>query len=114
MSVSRTYNYTTCVSFGDDGEANYIEMDVEVVYQVIWGEPTVWGSTPETSHQGSGDEMDDIKITKIDGRARPWGLIDTPKGDEELADMIEAELRDKYEEQMFERARDLEEQWGPD
>lgn len=114
MAVSSTYNFSTCLSFGDDGEANYIEMDVEVAYQVIWGEPTVWGSTPETSHQGSGDEIDDIKVIKIDGRPAPWNLIPLPNGDAEVADQIEAQLRQHCEEAMLERARDLEVQWGPE
>jgi hypothetical protein len=114
MAVSRTYGFATCLSFGDDGEANYIELEVEVAYQVIWGEPMVWGSTPETSHQGSGDEIDDIKVIKIDGKTAPWGLIALPNGDQELADQIEDSLRAKCEEAMLERARNLEVQWGPD
>lgn len=58
------YTFTACVSFGTDGEADYVELDATVSYAVIWGSPAdPWGDDP-----GSGDEIDDIRLDAVDGR----------------------------------------------
>jgi hypothetical protein len=65
--MSRRYKYSTCLSFGTDGEADYCEMDVTVSFSVIWGEPETGptyacGGTPAT-----GDLVEDIRVESIDG-----------------------------------------------
>lgn len=47
------YRYSTCLSFGDDGEANYCELDVTVSFTVAWGSP---------------DEVEDIRLELVDGK----------------------------------------------
>lgn len=52
--MSRRYHFTTCLSFGTDGEADYCEIDATVSYTVAWGTPAdPWGDDP-----GSGDEIE--------------------------------------------------------
>lgn len=65
--MSRRYHYTTCLSFGTDGEADYCEIDVTVSFAVVWGEPETGptyacGGTPAT-----GDLVEDIRVETIDG-----------------------------------------------
>lgn len=65
--MSRRYKYTTCLSFGTDGEADYCEIDVTVSFAVVWGEPETGptyacGGTPAT-----GDLVEDIQVESIDG-----------------------------------------------
>lgn len=66
--MSRRYNYSTCLSFGTDGEADCCEMDVTVSFAVVWGEPEsgptyACGGTPAT-----GDLVEDIRVESIDGK----------------------------------------------
>lgn len=66
--MSRRYNYSTCLSFGADGEADYCEIDVTVSFAVVWGEPETGptyacGGTPAT-----GDLVEDIRVETIDGK----------------------------------------------
>ncbi|WP_433942344.1 hypothetical protein [Brevundimonas diminuta] len=65
--MSRRYRYSTCLSFGTDGEADYCEMEVTVSFAVAWGEPETGptyacGGTPAT-----GDLVEDIRVETIDG-----------------------------------------------
>lgn len=61
--MSRRYHYTICLSFGTDGEADYCEIDATVSYTVAWGKPAdPWGDDP-----GSGDEIEDLRLEKVDG-----------------------------------------------
>lgn len=65
--MSRRYRYSTCLSFGTDGEADYCEIDVTVSFAVVWGEPETGptyacGGTPATD-----DLVEDIRVESIDG-----------------------------------------------
>lgn len=63
--MTRRYTYTTCLSFGTDGEADYSELDATVSYLMVWGSPAdPWGDDP-----GSGDAVDDLRLEAVDGRA---------------------------------------------
>ena len=71
--MSRRYNYSTCLSFGTDGEADYCEIDVTVSFAVVWGEPETGptyacGGTPAT-----GDLVEDIRVETIDGKPAVTG-----------------------------------------
>ena len=58
------YTHTTCISFGTDGEADYVELDATVSYSVAWGSPPdPWGDDP-----GSGDVIEDIRLEAVDGK----------------------------------------------
>lgn len=79
------YTYTTCLSFGTDGEADYCELDATISYVVHPGRP----ETPPAFHHGGlqaeAAEIDDIRVEKIDWR--PVGA-----GDEDARDAILAKF----------------------
>jgi hypothetical protein len=62
------HTFTTCLSFGTDGEADYCELDATVSFGVTWGR----GETPPAYAHGGlpadPDEIDDIRVEAIDGR----------------------------------------------
>jgi len=47
--MATRYRYSTCLSFGEDGEPGYTEIDVTVSYRVVWGSPE---KPPAYSHGG--------------------------------------------------------------
>lgn len=58
------HKYTTCISFGTDGEADYVELDATVSFSVAWGSPAnPWGDDP-----GSGPVVEDIRLEAVDGK----------------------------------------------
>lgn len=64
------YTYSTCLSFGTDGEADYSEMDVTVSFTVAWGSPEIgagYMADPFKYDPGSPDVVEDIKVENIDG-----------------------------------------------
>lgn len=68
--MGRRYTYTTCLSFGTDGEADYCEMDVTVSFAVAWGSPETgrgYMADPAGYDPGSPDEVEDIRVESIDG-----------------------------------------------
>lgn len=75
--MARRYKYTTCLSFGTDGEADYCEIDATVSFSVIWGDPETGpthdcGGTPAT-----GDLVEDIRVETIDGKPAATGDVIT-------------------------------------
>lgn len=66
--MSRRYHYTTCLSFGTDGEADYCEIDATISYVARAGRPE---TPPAYVHGGlpaEDPEIDDIRVEKIDGK----------------------------------------------
>lgn len=64
------YTYTTCLSFGTDGEAGYCEIDVTVSFSVAWGAPETgrgYMADPYSYDPGSPDAVEDIRVESIDG-----------------------------------------------
>lgn len=71
--MSRRYFYATCLSFGTDGEADYVEIDTKISYIVHAGRPE---TPPAYAHGGmpaEGPEIDDIRVEEIDGKALVTG-----------------------------------------
>lgn len=67
------HQYSTCVSFGTDGEADYAEVDVTISYVVHAGRPE---TPPSYSHGGlpaEPAEIDDIRVETINGKAPVTG-----------------------------------------
>lgn len=67
------YTYTTCLSFGTDGEANYCELDATISYVVRQGRAE---TPPAYAHGGlpaEDAEIDDIRVEKIDGKPAVTG-----------------------------------------
>jgi len=62
------YTFSTCLSFGTDSEADYIEIDVTVSYVVHAGRPE---TPPAYNHGGlpaEPAEVDDIRVEAIKGK----------------------------------------------
>lgn len=67
------YTYSTCLSFGTDGEADYSEVDTTISYVVRPGRPE---TPPAYDHGGlpaEDPEIDDIRVEKIDGKPAVTG-----------------------------------------
>lgn len=67
------YTYSTCLSFGTDGEADYCEVDTTISYVVRPGRPE---TPPAYAHGGlpaEDPEIDDIRVEKIDGKPAVTG-----------------------------------------
>lgn len=71
--MARRYSYATCLSFGTDGEADYVEVDTKISFVVHPGRPE---TPPAYSHGGmpaEDPEIDDIRVEEIDGRPSVTG-----------------------------------------
>lgn len=69
--MATRYRYSTCLSFGTDGEADYCELDVTVSYSVAWGSPGTgrpYYGPVELYDEGSPDEVEDIRLELVDGK----------------------------------------------
>ena len=76
------HTFTTCLSFGTDGEADYREIDATVSFAFTPGRAA---APPAYDHGGlpaDPPEIDDIRVEFIDGR-RPYAA-----GDKETIDAI--------------------------
>ena len=76
------HTFTTCLSFGTDGEADYREIDATVSFAFTPGRAA---APPAYDHGGlpaDPPEIDDIRVEFIDGR-RPYAA-----GDKKTVDSI--------------------------
>ena len=77
--MTKRYTFTTCLSFGTDGEADFCELDVTVSFAFTPGRAA---APPAYDHGGlpaDPPEIDDIRVELIDGRpvtAGEWETID--------------------------------------
>lgn len=88
--MARRYTYKTTLSFGTDGEADYAEVDIEVSFTCSPGRPE---TPPAYAHGGlpaESPEIDDIRLDKVGGKPRPWGMYDgwIPKEDDAFATTV--------------------------
>lgn len=68
------YTYTTNLEVGGpDGGPEY---EVEVSYTVIPGEPETGPSYACGGTPASEAYLDDLRLEKVDGKPRPWGMYD--------------------------------------
>lgn len=96
------YRYATCLSFGTDGEADYCELDVEVSFTVAWGSPETgrgYMADPYLYDPGSPDEVEDIRLEKVDGKPLTGcefiePVLDRFECDDQLRDEMLAEARE--------------------
>lgn len=61
----RRYTYSTSLSWG--GDTPTAELDVEVSYLVCWGAPEKGPSYASGGQPADPDEVDDIRVEKING-----------------------------------------------
>ena len=67
--MAKRYTFTTCLSFGTDGEADFCELDVTVSFAFTPGRAA---APPAYDHGGlpaDPPEIDDIQVELIDGRS---------------------------------------------
>lgn len=70
--MTRRYTYATTLNWG--GDTPTAEVEVEVSYVVTWGRAE---TPPAYGHGGlpaDPDEIDDIRLEKVEGKPRPWGM----------------------------------------
>jgi hypothetical protein len=66
--MAKRYTFTTCLSFGTDGEADFCELDATVSFAFTPGRAA---APPAYDHGGlpaDPPEIDDIRVELIDGR----------------------------------------------
>lgn len=88
--MTKRYTYKTTMSFGTDGEADYAEVDIEVSFTCSPGRPE---TPPAYAHGGlpaESPEIDDIRLEKVDGKPRPWGVYNgwIPNEDDDFASTV--------------------------
>lgn len=92
--MARRYTYATCLSWG--GDTPTAEVEVEVSYEVTFGQPESGRfGPPEHYDPGSGDEVSDIRLEKVEGKPRPWGMYNGYIPNED--DAFETEVVEKLE-----------------
>lgn len=92
--MSRRFTYTTSLNRG--GDTPTWEGDVEVSYEVAWGSPESGRfGPPEDYDPGAGDGVEAIRLEKVDGRARPWGMYSGYIANED--DVFAAEVVEELE-----------------
>jgi hypothetical protein len=93
--MSRRYTYATTLSWG--GDVTTAEVEVEVSYAVTWGAPARGPSYASGGQPADPDEIDDIRLEKVEGKPRPWGMGYGFISDDDFADecvqMIEGSER---------------------
>lgn len=101
------YTYTTTLEVGDaDGGPEY---EVEVTYTVTPGEPETGPTYACGGTPANGAVVDDIRLEKVDGKPRPWGMYDgwIANEDDEFETVIVGMLEDNSshsEEMLIEAA----------
>lgn len=87
--MGRRYAYTTTLAWG--GDEPTAEIEVEVSFTVAWGSPESGRfGPPENYDPGSPDEVEDIRLEKVEGQPRPWGMGYGFIADDEFeADVVE-------------------------
>ena len=73
--MSRRYTYATCLSWG--GDTPTAEVEVEVSFSVAWGSPGTgrpYFGPPENYDPGGPSEVEDVRLEKVEGKPRPWGM----------------------------------------
>lgn len=71
--MDRRYTYACTLSWG--GDEPTAEVEVEVSYTVAWGSAeTGRNGPPENYDPGCADEIEDIRLERVEGKPRPWGM----------------------------------------
>ena len=90
--MGRRFTYTTSLNRGGDTPTWEGEVEVSFTYT-----PGGHGTPP--SYASGGDppydpEIDDVRLEKVDGKPRPWGMYSgyVPNEDDVFADEVETEI----------------------
>lgn len=95
------YRYATTLDFGDD------EYEVEVSYEVAWGQPETgrgYMADPYLYDPGSPDEVEDLHLELVDSVPCPL--------DQEGVAMVLQTLAQDHTEAMLQEARGRESAWA--
>ena len=117
MATRYTYAATLPYSTGDVPEVD--EMEVEVSFTVSWGSTGTgrpYYGPPENYDEGSPDEVEDLRLERVDGVAKPLPADAFGAGDvnQEFEAAILQEIAQNHTEGMLEAARDREDYWADD
>ena len=66
--MAKRYTFTTCLSFGTDGEADFCELDVTVSFAFTPGRAAAPPAYDNGGLPADPPEIDDIQVELIDGR----------------------------------------------
>jgi hypothetical protein len=104
----RRYTYTTTLNWG--GDTPTAEIEVEVSYSVLPGCPEQGPSYDSGGQPGEDPMVEDIRLEKVEGEARPWAMGWGNITDDEFAtDCIEKiEGSDRHLEAMLNEAAEEE------
>lgn len=111
--MSRRYSYTTSINRG--GDTPTWEGEVTVSFTCVPGDP---GSPPSYASGGSPPSdgyIEDVRLEKVDGKERPWGMYSGYIADEDnvFADEIQTELEES-DHHIGEMMRIAGEEWAAD
>lgn len=105
--MTRRYRYATTLTWG--GDTPTAEVEVEVSFTVAWGTPERGNYGPVESYDpGSPSEVEDVRLEKVEGKSRPWGMYSgyiANEDDEfqtEVVEMLEAHHADMILEAVAE------------
>ena len=111
--MTRRFRYATTLSWG--GDVPTAEVEVEVSYGVAWGSsgtPRPYYGPVELYDEGSPSEVEDIRLEKVEGKPRPWGMYSgyiANEDDEFATDCVEKiEGSDRHLEAMINEASEIE------
>lgn len=103
--MTRTYHYEATVCLGGDGEDESAEFDVKASFTVAWGSPETGRFGPVEGYDpGAGDEIEDIKLLTVNGKARPWDMGYGFLSDDAFAEMVIEMLEAHHAEHMLHEA----------
>lgn len=114
--MTQRYTYATTLSWG--GDTPTAEVEVEVSFTVAWGsaESGRFGP-PENYDPGAPDEVEDVRLEKVEGKPRPWGMYlgYVPNEDELFAEDVAEKLDCEYHiSEMIREATEWEDARRPD
>lgn len=72
-----SHTYTTTLSSGTDGEADYIEMEATFSFEYVPGHPETPAAYDHGGLPADPPEIVDIRLELLDGKTRPWTQFPT-------------------------------------
>lgn len=105
--MTSTYHYEAALSWG--GDEPTAEVDIKVSYTVAWGSPETGRFGPVEGYDpGCDDEIENIKLLTVNGKARPWDMGYGFLSDDAFAEMVVEMLEADHAEQMLNEAAEEE------
>lgn len=97
--MTRRFTYATTLSWENEFETVTGELEVEFSYVFTAGAPEQGPTYACGGQPADPDEIDDIRVERIEGKPRPWGH--EWQSDDAYADMLIEHLSDRDHEAML-------------